>query len=169
MDTIDLLKDGYGRMPVLVNHAVAGLSAEALGWAPDAASNPIGWLVWHLTRVQDSHLAELTGNPQVWETGDWAARCGLGRDPDNTGYGHSPEDVARVQPEDSDVLTGYFAAVYANTRVVLDTATATELDRVVDERWDPPVTLGVRLISVLSDDLQHIGQAAYVRGLLDRR
>jgi uncharacterized damage-inducible protein DinB len=168
MDTIDLLRDGYGRLPELVDRTVRGLSAEALVWAPDSAANSIGWLVWHLTRVQDSHIAELTGNPQVWEAGDWAARFGLGRDPDNTGYGHAPEDVARVQPEDTDALTSYFAAVYTRTRAVLDTATEKNLDRVVDDRWDPPVTLGVRLISVLADDLQHIGQAAYLRGLLDR-
>jgi hypothetical protein len=168
MDTIDLLKDGYGRLPELIDRTVRGLSAEALVWAPAPESNPIGWLVWHLTRVQDAHIAELTGTPQVWESGDWAERFGLGRDPDNTGYGHTPEDVARVQPTDSDALTGYFAAVYAKTRGVLDHATPKELDRVVDERWDPPVTLGVRLISVLADDLQHIGQAAYLRGLFDR-
>ena len=168
MDTIDLLTDAFGRLPELVDRTVAGLSAEALTWAPAAGANTIGWLVWHLTRVQDAHVAELTGNPQVWESGNFAARFGLGPDPDNTGYGHRPVDVARVQPEDSDALTGYFAAVYATTRAVLETATPAALDRIVDDRWDPPVTLGVRLNSILGDDLQHIGQAAYVGGLLDR-
>ncbi len=168
MDTIDLLTDGYGRLPGLVDRTVSGLSPEALTWQPGPEANPIGWLMWHLTRVQDAHVAELTGNPQVWESGDWAARFGLGKDPGNTGYGHRPDDVARVQPEDSDVIIGYFAEVYSRTREVIARATPAELDRVVDERWDPPVTLGVRLISVLADDLEHVGQAAYVRGLLER-
>jgi hypothetical protein len=38
---------------------------------------------------------------------------------------------------------------------------------VVDASWDPPVTLGVRLVSVISDDLQHAGQAAYLRGMIE--
>ena len=46
--------------------------------------------------------------------------------------------------------------------------TDADLPRVVDERWDPPVTLGVRLVSVISDCLQHAGQAAFVRGILLR-
>lgn len=65
-----------------------------------------------------------------------------------------------------DLLTGYYDAVHEQSLGVLRTVAAKDLERVVDEHWDPPVTLGVRLVSVLSDDLQHVGQAAYVRGLL---
>ena len=52
------------------------------------------------------------------------------------------------------------------TLAYLSRVTSEELDRVVDRRWDPPVTAGVRLVSVVGDCLQHLGQAAYVRGLL---
>ncbi|HEY2427312.1 MAG TPA: DUF664 domain-containing protein, partial [Acidimicrobiales bacterium] len=114
-------------------------------------------------------LSELTGEPQVWAGGPWAGRCGLEPDPSNTGYGHRPEQVAAVRPEGPDALTGYLHAVAERTLAFVRGLRADDLDRVVDTRWDPPVTLGVRLVSMADDDLQHAGQAAYVRGLLPRR
>ncbi|HEY6427313.1 MAG TPA: DUF664 domain-containing protein, partial [Acidimicrobiales bacterium] len=104
---------------------------------------------------------------QVWTTGEWAAQCGLPPDPHNTGYGHGPDDVAAVRPQGPDVLVGYLDEVSARTQGMLEGLGEADLDRVVDRRWDPPVTLGVRLVSIADDCLQHGGQAAYVRGLLD--
>ena len=169
MDISTLLLDLFARVDDHVHEAVDGLTRDDLVAVVEPGANPIGWLVWHLTRVQDHHLAELTGEPQVWVTGDRAARCGLAPDPDNTGYGHTPADVAAVQPQDAAALVDYHDAVAARTRAFLGTVTAEDLDRVVDDRWDPPVTMGVRLVSVADDDIQHAGQAAFVRGLLDRR
>jgi uncharacterized protein YfaP (DUF2135 family) len=121
--------------------------------------------VWHLTRIQDDHIAELIGTDQVWASGDWAGHFALGADTSDTGYGHSPAQVAAVRPDSWQVLVEYYGAVHARTLEFLRDLTPEDLDRVVDERWDPPVTLGVRLVSVLADDEQHVGQAAYVRGL----
>jgi uncharacterized damage-inducible protein DinB len=163
----ELLVEEFGRLPELVRGAVEGLTAEQLRWAPAEGANTIGWLVWHLTRVQDGHVADLIdGAEQVWVGGDWAARFGLKPDPHNTGYGHDAAQVQAVRPDGPEALVGYFEAVSARTLGWLATLTETDLDRVVDERWDPPVTLGVRLVSILDDDTQHVGQAAYVRGLM---
>ncbi len=166
MDVSQLLLDLYGRIPPLAGVALNGLSPDQLGQSPTPGSNTIGWLVWHTARVQDHHVAELLDTPQIWTSGDWARRCGLEPDPSDTGYGHRPEDVAAVRPESADVLLGYLGEVDARTRGYLETLDPDELDRVVDRRWDPPVTLGVRLISVADDGLQHLGQAAYARGQL---
>ncbi|MBY8874765.1 DinB family protein [Micromonospora sp. PLK6-60] len=166
MNVNELLTETYGRLPELVRSAVDGLSAEQLRQAPAPGANPVGWLVWHLTRVQDHHVADLLGEEQVWVSGDWAPRFGLKADPDDTGYGHGPAEIAAVRPEGSTALIGYFTAVADRTQRFLAGLTAADLDRVVDEAWDPPVTLGVRLVSVAEDDLQHAGQAAYVRGLI---
>lgn len=168
MDSVGLLEDLYGRVPPLAEDAVAGLDPAQLAWAPDPASNSIGWLVWHLSRVQDSHIAELLESDQVWVQGDWALRCGLAPDPTNTGYGHTADEVRSVRPQGPEVLVDYLSAVDARTSGFLDGLTPDELERVVDRRWTPPVTLGVRLVSVADDCLQHVGQAAYVRGLLLR-
>lgn len=161
-----MLLELYGRIPPLVRHAVDGLDADQLTSRPTPEANSIGWLIWHVARIQDDHVAELLGADQIWVGGDWARRFGLAADPSNTGYGHTAEEVAAVHPDGPDVLVGYFSAVYERTLAMLRDVSDADLDRVVDRRWDPPVTLGVRLVSVAEDNLQHVGQAAYVRGLL---
>jgi hypothetical protein len=168
VDVDDLLTEAFDRIPELVRAAVDGLTAEELRWSPSPGANSIGWLVWHLTRVQDHHVAELLSTEQVWVSGDRAAHFGLDPDPSNTGYGHTAAQVAAVRPDSPAALVDYYDAVAARTRTLLRGVTSEELDRVVDDRWDPPVTLGVRLISIVNDDDQHAGQAAYVRGLLRR-
>jgi hypothetical protein len=165
VDTTELLIETFDRLPQLVRSAVAGLTAEQLRWSPAPGTNSVGWLVWHLTRIQDDHIADVLGEEQLWVTGDWAGHVGLDRDPANTGYGHTPEEVAAVRPRSAKALVDYYQAVADRTRGMLVGLTEADLDRIVDRSWDPPVTLGVRLISVAADDLQHVGQAAYVRGL----
>ncbi|GAB2619037.1 hypothetical protein Aab01nite_32950 [Paractinoplanes abujensis] len=165
MDAKGVLTEAFGRLPELVHTAVHGLTADQLRWQPAKGANSIGWLVWHLTRVQDDHVADVMGTEQVYAGGDWPAKFGL-KDPGETGYGHDASDVAAVAPESAQVLLDYYQAVHDRTVAWLADLTEADLDRVVDDNWDPPVTLGVRLISVYDDDAQHAGQAAYVRGLL---
>ncbi len=169
MTPVDLLVDTFGRVHDVVHQAVDGLHADHLTYRPDADANSIGWLVWHLTRVQDDHIADAAGSDQVWTTGDWVERFGLPFDASATGYGHSSEDVAALRIDSAELLTAYHDAVFQRSLDFVRGLSATDLDRVVDDRWDPPVTLAVRLVSVVSDDLQHAGQAAYVRGLAERR
>ena len=169
MDVASLLLELYDRIPPLARDAVEGAPLDRLTEPPAPGANTVAWLVWHLARVQDHHVAELLDEDQLWVTGDWARRFGLEPDPSNTGYGHAVSEVASVRPESPQALLGYLEVVDARTRTLLQELRPDDLDRVVDRRWDPPVTLGVRLVSVADDSLQHAGQAAYVRGLLDRR
>ncbi|WP_019874533.1 mycothiol transferase [Sporichthya polymorpha] len=168
MEISDLLRELYGRIAPLARDAVDGLDADALNARPAPTANHIGWLVWHLTRVLDHQVGEVSGNSQVWIDGDHAARLGLDADPDDIGYGHTSEQVAAVRPQSPADLIPYLDAVDARTAEYLGSLTGADLDRVVDTSYDPPVTLGVRLVSVADDCLQHAGQAAYVRGLLGR-
>ena len=165
MDVGALLIELYGRFVPLARDAIADLDVQQVVSAPQPEANPIGWLVWHAARVQDHHVAALLGINQVWESGDWAARFRLDPDPENTGYGHSPADVSSVQPVAVQVLVEYLEAVCIRTEAMLRTLSPRDLDDIVDERWDPPVTRGVRLVSIADDTLQHLGQAAYGRGL----
>ncbi|MBD0842950.1 mycothiol transferase [Streptomyces sp. TRM68416] len=166
MHAKDILIDGYSRIQEEVHAAVEGLDPDALHARPAADANSVAWLIWHLTRVQDDHVADAFGLDQVWLAQDWNKAFGLDLPPHDTGYGHSAAQVAKVRVDSAGLLTGYYDAVHAQTLGALRELAAKDLERIVDERWDPPVTLGVRLVSVLSDDLQHVGQAAYVRGLL---
>jgi hypothetical protein len=168
MTSAELLVDAVGRIRQVVHRVVDGLTAEQLAFRIDPEANSIAWLVWHLTRIQDDHLADATQAEQVWTAQGWAERFGLPFDPRDTGYGHRAEEVGAVRVESGELLVGYYDAVHQQTIRSLEQLTDADLDRVVDRSWDPPVTLGVRLVSVIADDLQHTGQAALVRGILQR-
>ncbi|MFF0744622.1 DUF664 domain-containing protein [Streptomyces sp. NPDC004111] len=166
MRTHDLLTEGFGRIGEVVRETVDGLTAEDLSWQSRTGANTVGWLVWHLTRVQDDHVSEVAGREQAWTEDGWADRFGLPLETADTGYGHTAAQMASVRVPGAAELIGYHDAVRERTLAFVATVGDDDLDRVVDKGWNPPVTLGVRLVSVLSDDLQHAGQAAYVRGLL---
>lgn len=163
-----VLDEAFTRIPGIVRRAVDGLDADALAWRPEPGANPIGWLVWHLARIQDDHVADLDDGEQVWLVERWGPRFGLPEESTETGFGHSPEQVAVVRPDGPGALLDYLDAVTERTRRFLTAIGEDDLDRVVDTSWDPPVTMGVRLVSVIGDGLQHAGQAAYVRGVHDR-
>jgi hypothetical protein len=167
MTPAELLTDALDRVRESVHAVLDGLGPEELAHRPTRDANPIGWLVWHLTRVQDDHVAEVAGTEQVWMAGGFADRFDLPYDSRAIGYGQSSEEVGQLRA-DAAALGDYYDAVHSATIGYLAGLGPDDLDRVVDERWTPPVTLGVRLVSVVNDDTQHVGQAAYVRGLLGR-
>jgi Protein of unknown function (DUF664) len=161
-----ILVDAFGRVRELVIDLTDGLTDDIASYRPDPEANSIAWLIWHLSRVQDDHVADLAQVAQVWP--EWRERFGLPFSKWATGYGQGPKDVAAVRVS-SDLLSGYHQAVHELTLRYVDGITTAELDRIVDTRWDPPVTAAVRLVSVIGDTMQHLGQAAYVRGLAERR
>jgi hypothetical protein len=175
MTVADLLADAFGRVREVVHEAAGGLTPGQLALRPESEANSIAWLIWHLTRIQDDHVADAAGTPQVWTSPTdgpagytWADRFGLPFATSATGYGHGPEAVAAVQVRPASLLLEYYDAVHTETIKFVSGLSDADLDRIVDYAWDPPVSLGVRLVSVISDDLQHAGQAAYLRGLIER-
>jgi hypothetical protein len=169
LNTSEVLIDAFERVRGSVGRVVDGLDTEQLAYRPDGDANSIAWLVWHLTRIQDDHVAEVAGTEQRWTAQGWAERFGLPFDDADTGYGHTSEEVAAVRVESGALLTGYYNAVHEHTIGYVEGIDATDLDRIVDDSWNPPVTLGVRLVSVIGDDLQHVGQAALLRGIVRHR
>jgi Protein of unknown function (DUF664) len=161
-----ILTDSFGRVRELVIDLTDSLTDDVAGYRPDPGANSIAWLIWHLSRIQDDHVADLAQVEQAWA--EWRDRFQLPFGTWATGYGHGPEEVAAVRAS-GDLLADYHGAVHELTTRYLDGVTAEELDRIVDTRWDPPVTASVRLVSVIGDTMQHLGQAAYVRGLAQRR
>jgi uncharacterized damage-inducible protein DinB len=165
MTPSELLKDAFTRVVESAERAVDGLSEDQLTARPAPDANTIAWLVWHLARGQDAQVSDVAGTEQVWTAQGYVDKFGLPFDGGATGYGQSSDEVGAVRAP-ADLLVDYLRAVHQQTLAFLDTVSEEDLDRVVDPRWDPPVTLGVRLVSVVNDDTQHVGQAAYVRGLL---
>lgn len=156
------------RVHELIPAVVQESSIDDLLWRPDPGSNSAGWLIWHLLRTEDGHLAQIGGRDQLWLAEGWRERFGLPYLPAAGGFGMTPEEVGQFTLSDAAALTGYADAVAAMAAGVLQSLTADDLARVIDTRWDPPVTVSVRLVSVVIETAQHIGQAAYLKGLRER-
>ena len=167
MTSADVLIDAYERVREQVRSATRGLNKDQLAHRVDPDANSIAWLVWHLTRVQDDHIADAAGSEQLWTADGWVDEFRLPLEPHDTGFGHTSEQVAAVRAS-ANLLTSYHDAVHDRTAAYISGLTDDDLDQVIDDSWDPPVTLGVRLVSVIGDGMQHAGQAAFVRGIIKR-
>ena len=167
MSAIELLVDAAQRPGQVAGEVLNGISRDTLHRMPEGRHNSIAWLIWHAARQQDAQIAGLSGDEQVWTADGWDEAFGLDRGADEFGLGDGPEQVARVRVNDPDVLRGYLDATAAATVAYLRRLSEAELDHVVDESWGPPVTRGVRIVSTIDDAAQHLGQAAYVRGLVE--
>jgi len=162
----ELLKDSYNRILLVLEKALDGLTQDDLNQQPHLDSNSMGWLTWHLTRVQDNRIAGLMGEEQLWIRDGWHAKFNRPPDPSDTGMGHSSEDIAAFKSPDVKVLLEYHRTVLERTKRYFTTLSMTDLDRRLDvPKGQPPMRVGARLVGVLSDGLQHAGQAAYLRGL----
>ncbi len=169
METSEVLADAFGRIVEEFAIAVAGLTPDELAFRPDPEANSIAWLTWHATRVQDDHVSALAQRGQAWIEDGFHPRFGTDLEPSDIGYGHTSAEVAAVQPNEPEILVDYLRAVTERTLSYLAGVDASELDRIIDRNWDPPVSVGVRLVSVIDDSIQHAGQALYVRGMIERR
>lgn len=163
----ELLRDAFTRLIEHVDELTEDLTEDQAGYRPSPNANSIGWLIWHSARVQDIQLAPIAGIEQVWLDEGWVDRFGLDLPRNDTGYGHGPDEVAKVRAP-VDLLAGYYHAVNKATLEFVAQVTAEDLARVVDKNWDPPVTASARLVSIIDDCAQHLGQAAYLRGILPR-
>ena len=168
METKEVFKDAFSRIGEQVRATLSGLDSDQLAYRPHEDANSIAWLTWHLARVCDDHMSEIAGREQAWVSDGWAEKFGMEPDPHNQGTGHTSAQVAGIKP-DGELLQGYADTVLARTDEYLDMVTPDELDRIIDRRWNPPVTVGVRTVSVINDITEHAGQAAYVRGLIEGR
>ena len=164
MKSNELLLDAFGRIRETVAAALEGVDDASLVRRPAGNGNSIAWLIWHLGRIEDAQIAAAAGLDQVWTSQGFVGRFGLPLPERDTGYGHSTENVDAVQAP-PELLLEYYDAVHRQTQEFVGTLGDEDFDRIVDTRWDPPVTLGVRLVSIIADCLQHVGQAAYARGL----
>jgi len=166
MEWHDLLADGYGRVPEFLKSVLSGLTQDDLNWQPRPDSNSIGWLTWHLTRQQDAQIASLIGEEQLWTKDGWHSKFNRPADPEDTGFGHTPEQASAFKSPDFETLLDYQRAVLERSTRYFLTLSKTDLDRELDEPWFQPLpTVGVRLVSILEDSLLHAGQVAFIRGL----
>ena len=164
-----ILVDSFDRVAQDLPGLLTGLGSEELLWQPDPESNSIAWLAWHLARVQDDHMAGVGEVEQVWTSQGWEQRFGLPYATADIGWQQTSEQVSQFSVADPQLLIDYQRAAHELTIDVLNGLDATDYARIVDRRWDPPVTAAVRVVSVINDITQHLGQIGYLRGLAERR
>jgi hypothetical protein len=167
-----VLAEAFGRTPALASRALEGMSPDDLTRRLDPDANTIAWLVWHTARMQDAQVTAAEralgrDAEPTWTADGFAERFGLDVDEDDVGYGMSSDEVAGVRAP-ADLLLAYHHAVNERTLQFVRSLADGDLDTVVDPGWDPPVTLLARLVSIEQDAVQHLGQAAFVRGVLQR-
>ena len=170
MEWRELVVDGYDRFPELVEEVLAGVRTADLDWPPRPGTNPLGWTVWHLTRVQDSQIADLMGEASLWTRDGWHRKFDRPPDDDDSGYGHTPAQVRAFKSPSVKVQLDYLRAVTDRTKQYLASLAPADLDRELDESWQQPrPTVAVRIVSILADCHQHAGEASYIRGLLEAK
>ena len=162
MKVADFAADALSNMSDRLITGLDGLSVEQQCYRPDPDANTIAW---HMTRVQDHHIADLEGGNQLWIDGGWDKEMGMSSDLDD----HSSEQVGALVPPNPTVLAEYQAAVAKRTDTYVRGLTEEQFDEIIDRAWDPPVTRGVRITSVVNETAQHVGQVSYLRGLVERR
>lgn len=165
MDALDVLRDLTSRPRDAAERMRPDLNPVSLNARPGGHDNSVAWLLWHSGREIDAQLADLTGHEQLWTAQDFARRFALGSAGDGVGYGHSAEEARRILVDDPELLLGYLGAALDAVDTYLDGITAAQLDDVIDEDWDPPVTRGARVVSVVDDAIQHLAQANYALGM----
>ena len=170
MEGAALFADALERINRILHRAMDGMPAEMLNTQPGPAANSMSWLAWHLCRVQDHHTSDLLELPQLWVSDGWHEKFGMAKDEKETGTGHTPEQVEALKVDSADLPLGYADAVFERAKQYLATVKPADLDSAINEpQYDPLPTVGVRLVSIISDNIQHAGQVMYVRGLLERQ
>lgn len=167
MDSRDILVDAASRCVDASRAVLSGLTPDVAHTLPADRGNSIAWLLWHAARQMDFQIAEISGRPQVWAEQDWATSTGIDRDAQAFGFGDTLEDVESLVVTDPATLGAYLEAVVRDLSEYVRTLSDADLDDIVDTRWDPPVTRGVRIVSTIDDATAHLGQAAYARGLIE--
>lgn len=166
MDWRDMVIDGYSRIFELLDPALRGLSPNELDKQPTPDSNSLGWTVWHLARGQDAQVAYLAKTEQLWIKDAWHKKFNRPADSEDTGFGDTIEQVAAFKSPSASVQLEYCRAVVAASTHYLKNVDSNEINRVLDEAYQPKPTVGVRIVSIMADSLIHAGEAAYIRGLI---
>ena len=166
MDAQDVLIDAASRPAAAARELQSKLDPTILNAHPGGHDNSIAWLLWHIGREIDAQLADLSGEPEVW--GQFADRIGLGKAGEAVGYGHTSAQAHAIRVEKAGPLLDYLDAATEALTIYVRNLSDNELGAVIDETWNPPVTRGVRLVSIIDDAAQHVGQAAYIVGALGR-
>ena len=169
MDFRDVTKSALTEYRQHLDRALEGLTPIELRWQPTPTSNHILWIVWHIARVEDRWIMTYVADEdQVWIRDRWCEQ--LRMPSDDMGSGHSAEDVAAFPNLSVTQLLAYHDAVRENTFRIIDGLRTADLESTNPKNRegnpDPPPPVSWVLGHVAVEVAQHVGQIAYIRGML---
>jgi uncharacterized damage-inducible protein DinB len=165
MDTRELIIKAFERATAALANAVKDLRPEELKWRPGPVANPIGFILWHVTRGEDSFVNKrIRQAPQVWDEEPWRKRLNFNGNPADTGNSYTPEQVAGFHIPALEDLLAYNQAVRVRTLEYLKGMAPAGLDQTVDFAGRS-FTAGDLLVLYIGEINHHIGQIDYIRGL----
>jgi hypothetical protein len=166
MELHEMLAVGYSGILRTLDYTLKGLTKEDINWQPKPDCNSIGWMVWHPIRFQDMQISEFMGEEQLWIKDGWYKKWGRKADPKESGGGMTPEDLTKFKSPGAATVLAYAKAVVERSQKYFPTLKKADLDKILKGGPHKPYpTVGMMLMIILSDSLQHAGQAGYVRGL----
>lgn len=160
----EFIEDALNKEHDFLMEAAKDLTPEELAWRPGPEANPIGWILWHMLRVEDMWVQFFAQHqPELWERDGWHQKFGLPtRD---NGFGHTAEQVANFPALDRDELLSYGGAVRSGTLEYLRGLTPQEFDAIPRERR-PDMSVALMFRQIIGELFQHQGHIAYIKGLL---
>ena len=164
MDLNEFIVDALEKEQESLSEAVGDLTPEELAWRAGPEANPIGWILWHMLRVEDMWFQFfIQRRNEIWERESWHEKFGLPtRD---NGFGHTSEQVAGFPALDLQELLRYGEAVRRATLEYLETLSPEDYDAVPREQR-PEMTVGAIFRQIVGELYQHQGHIAYLKGLL---
>ena len=164
MDLNEFIVDALEKEQESLSEAVGDLTPEELAWRAGPEANPIGWILWHMLRVEDMWFQFfIQRRNEIWERGSWHEKFGLPtRD---NGFGHTSEQVAGFPALDLQELLRYGEVVRRATLEYLETLSPEDYDAVPREQR-PEMTVGAIFRQIVGELYQHQGHIAYLKGLL---
>ena len=164
-DFKDAIKSGLAEYMAGLKKAVDGLTPAELRWQPTLASNPISWIVWHMARVEDRWVNRvLRGGVELWISDGWHEKFGMSEEAH--GFGETADQVRAMPDVAMSDLLDYFDAVRQSTLAHLEQMTPLELGTTYPHPRLTGITGAWILGHILVEESQHLGQVAYIRGMI---
>ena len=160
----DFIEDAFRVEHEFLMEAVQDLTSEELAWRPGPEANPMGWILWHMLRVEDMWFQFfIQRQTEIWEKDGWNEKFGMPtRD---NGFGHTQEQVDNFPVLDLAELLRYGDSVRAETLAYLKGLLPEDFD-VVPREQRPEMSVGAIFRQVIGEVYQHQGHIAYLKGLV---
>ncbi|MCH8109745.1 MAG: DinB family protein [Chloroflexi bacterium] len=162
MDIVRFISQSMSQVQMRLLATCDGLTQEQALWRPAPHANNIGFILWHVGRVEDTRISSLREpHPQIWESQGWYEKFGQSVDAPDPG---DRMGLRALSIPTLDVLLGYVKAVHQQTLEFLSALKPDDLDAIPNPS-QPERTVADVLRHMITHKNNHHGQIDYIRGL----